>query len=133
MRFRDLKRQARQDIHNALSEPAWFLSAPGATPVPVTVRLQLRQDTMGANPNGENGYAVRNDEDPKIIFWSAQASPEHNSIVVFKDMGAWRVSADAVPYDSTIEATVIRLTDRQVTDEGWTPNALWLGMSAPVI
>ena len=128
-RFREMKRQARRQLHEHLSEPALYLADTSADPVSCTVRLHLKFDEVGELLRG--GFADRQELTPRILFLGEQVQPVRNGVVITQDMGAWRVDNDLPPDDITITAEVVRLTKSQITSFGWNPDAEYLGFPAP--
>ncbi len=128
-RFREMKRQARRQLHEHMSEPALYLADTSAEPVGCTVRLHLKFDEIGELLRG--GFADRQELTPRILFLGEQVQPVRNSIVITQDMGAWRIDNDLPPDDITITAEVVRLTKSQITSFGWNPDAEYLGFPAP--
>lgn len=132
--FREHKRRARQQIHNRLAEPALYLSAPDAVPVPVTVRLHLRFDTLGELLTVSAGFADRQELTPRIIFWNDQGvAPRNNGIVITRDLGAFRIGSDCAPDDVTTAAQVAQVSDTQLSRYGWDKSLPYLGFDAPAI
>lgn len=127
--YREMKRNARRQLHERMSDAALYLASPTATPVAVTVRLHLNFAEVGELLRG--GFAERQEVTPSIIFMRDQVSPAHNGIVITKDMGAWRVDNDSPPDDITVKAEVVPMTDSQVTQLGWDKNAPYMGFDAP--
>lgn len=127
--FREIKRGARRQLHQQLSELALYLTGPTATPQTVTVRLHLNFDPVGELLRG--GFSERQESTPSIIFLREQVQPANKGILITKDLGAWRVDNDLPPDDITIKAEVARLTDSQVTGFGWNPAEDFLGFPVP--
>lgn len=131
MTFRDIKRQARQTIHDRLAEPALYFVDPDGAPVSITVRLHLRFDTLGELLTVSAGFADRQELTPRIVFMNAQITPSRNCIVVTKDLGAYNIETDIAPDDITTTAQVTKFSNSAVTKLGWDPNAPYCGHPAP--
>lgn len=127
-RFREMKRQARRQLHEHLSEPALYLAATTAEPLGCTVRLHLKFDEVGELLRG--GFSDRQELTPRILFLGEQVQPARNGIVVTRDMGAWRIDNDLPPDDITITTEVAKLSRNQVLSFGWDPDALYMGLAA---
>lgn len=127
--FREMKRHARRQLHEHMSEQVLYLLDSKSDPVSCTVRLHLKFDELGELLRG--GFAERQEITPRIVFMAEQVRPVRGGIVVTQDMGAWRVDNDLPPDDITITAEVIRLTKSQITGFGWNPDADYLGIPAP--
>lgn len=123
--IRTIKRRARSKLHQALSEPVWYLPSPDADPVPTTVRMHFSYDALG---EVSRGFADRQDVQPTMIFLAAEVEPEEGGTVITEDLGAYRVANDLPPDDITIAAEVIKLTDSQITHFGWNPALPWMGL-----
>ncbi len=67
-RFRDIKRQMRRDVHNEASFPAFYIPAPNATPVDVTVRVHRRSDVPTGEMSGFSGAAEMFVAEDRIRF-----------------------------------------------------------------
>lgn len=128
MNIRQMKRQARRQLHDRLSEPALYLADSSAAPVGVTVRLHLSFNEMGELLRG--GFSDRQEVIPRIIFLGTQVQPRHRGIVVTEDMGAWLVDNDLPPDDITITAEVSKLSRNQVLSFGWDPDIQYMGLAA---
>lgn len=127
--FREIKRQARTQLHSRMAEPALYLASSTGTPVSVTVRLHL-----GFTPVGEllrGGFAERQEFTPRVVFLNSQIKPKHKGIVITKDMGAWDIDNTLPPDDITTDAEVTKMTDSEVTGFGWDPSADYLGFPPP--
>jgi len=129
MGIREIKRRARLQLHDRLSEPALYLADPSAVPVPVTVRLHLSFSEVGELLRG--GFSERQEVTPRIIFLTNQVRPAHRGIVVTRDMGAWLVDNDLPPDDVTVMAEVSRLSRNKVIEFGWVPDADFMGLDVP--
>ena len=129
--FREMKRQARRQLHEHLSDPVLYLAGPAAVPVGCTVRLHLKFDEVGELLRG--GFSERQELSPRIIFLGAQIEPARNAHIITKDMGAYRIDNTLPPDDITIAAEVVKLSRSQIISLGWNPDAEYLGFPAPEI
>lgn len=128
MSIRELKRRARRQLHDRMSEPALYLADSSAAPLGVTVRLHLSFNEVGELLRG--GFSERQEIIPRIIFLGSQVQPRHRGIVVTQDLGAYLIENDLPPDDITITAEVSKLSRNQVTGFGWDPDALFMGLAA---
>lgn len=128
MNVRQMKRRARRQLHDRLSEAALYLATPTADPVGITVRLHLSFNQSGELLRG--GFSERQEVTPRIIFLGEQVQPAHRGIVVTEDLGAWLVDNDLPPDDITITAEVSKLSRNQVLGFGWDPDAAYMGLAA---
>lgn len=129
LNFREIKRNARTQLHERLSDLALYLTGPTADPQTVTVRLHLSFKPTGDLLRG--GFSEREESTPSVIFMRDQVQPSNKGILITKDLGAWKIDHDLPPDDITIKAEVSRLTDSQVTGFGWNPAEDWLGFPEP--
>jgi hypothetical protein len=126
--LREMKRKARIQLHDRMSDPALYLATPTATPLGVSVRLHLSFGALGELLRG--GFGEREELTPRIIFMGSQVSPVRNAIVVTQDMGAFRVDNTMPPDDISITAEVIKLTHSQCVTFGWNPELQYMGLVA---
>ena len=129
--IRDLKRRARIQLHERMSDVCIYLQTPVSAPVGILVRLHTSLSRVGELLRG--GFADREEIGPQMIFLSSQVVPKHGAIIVTKDMGAWRVETTQPPDDITISAEVVKLTPSQVSANGWDANQPYFGMTVPEI
>lgn len=128
MNIRELKRRARRQLHDRMSEPALYLADSSAAPVGVTVRLHLSFNEVGELLRG--GFSERQEIIPRIIFLGSQVQPRHRGIVVTQDLGAYLIENDLPPDDITVTAEVSKLSRNQVISFGWNPDAQYMGLAA---
>lgn len=114
--LRDIKRQARRDLHEHMLVPALYLvpaAAPGTyeEPVNVTVRLHIKFDALGDMKGTNFHYAERQEVTPKIIFMRDQIDKPARHAVISVELGeAYRVDNILPPDDITVAAEVLRLS-----------------------
>ncbi len=106
-RFRDIKRQARRDLHEELEVAAFYIAEPDADPVPVTVRVHTSFAALG-NQKGTNfNSAEMIDRQPQIIFMRDQGViPRRNAIVSVEVGEAYKIGVVQPPDDLTIKADI---------------------------
>lgn len=132
MTFRDSKRAARTQLHNALAEPVLFLESRTDAPVVVTCRLHLSFEKLGDLANVRAGFADRQETTPRVVFLNSQgAKPGTASYVITKDMGAFKVNNVLPPNDITTEAEVTKVELPNAVKHGWDLAAPWCGFPAP--
>lgn len=116
--LREIKRQARRDLHQHLLVPAVYL-VPVApedeedevtyTEQVVTVRIHTKFDALG-DLKGV-GYAERQDTVPKILFMREQIDkPARHCIVSVEPGEAYRIDNVLPADDITVMAEVTKLT-----------------------
>lgn len=120
MSFRDLKRQARRDLHSELRVPAYYVPTPSDDPVLLHVRLHYKFDTIGKLPGSDLPYAEKQEVQPRIIFMRDEL--EENSlalargaVIVFEADEAYRIDNINQPDDISITAECLRLRGDQLT------------------
>lgn len=127
--FREIKRQARRQLHDRLADTVLYLATPTAQPYDIAVRLHLSFEALGELRRA--GMAERQDTTPVIVFMASQVVPRRDAIVVTKDMGGWKVDNTMPPDDITISAEATKLSDTQIRGLGMDPEADWLGLPPP--
>lgn len=126
--FRQVKRKARNQLHQRLAEPALYLATPTDAPVGVSVRLHLNFAALGELLRG--GFGEREELTPRIIFMGTQITPVRNGIVVTQDLGAYRIDNTMPPDDISITGEVVKLTNAQCIGFGWDPTLQYMGLAA---
>ena len=129
--LRDLKRRARTQLHERMSDVCIYLLTPISAPVGILARLHLNFSQVDELLRG--GFADREEIGPQMIFLGSQVVPVRGAIVVTRDMGAWRVETTQPANDITISAEVVKLTPSQVAANGWDANQPYFGMTVPDI
>lgn len=118
MRFRDIKRQARQIVHENLNVDALYLvpapedaEGPYETPIPITVRVHSKHTALGDQLGTNFSYAEREEQIPKIIFLVSEvASPIRGAVVSVAAGEAYLVDTTEPTDDLSITARVTRLS-----------------------
>ena len=67
MSFRDIKRNARRDLHDHLQIPAIYIPTAEHAGIEITCRLHTKFDLLALDA-GPTGLASRREMKPKIIF-----------------------------------------------------------------
>lgn len=115
--FRDIKREARRGLHNALQVPALYLVATGdaANPwaiTPISVRVHSNVKALGDMAGTNFHYAETQEIIPRVIFMRAEiAMPERLAIVSVAAGEAYCIDNAMPPDDITITAEVSRVTN----------------------
>lgn len=112
--IRDIKRAARQRLHDHLAVSALYIPVTGATPVPVTVRVHTKFNmASGGTPE----WAERAEAEPKLIFRASElpANGLRTKAVVSVEAGeAYHIeAADPVDDAGYVRARVTRLAAAQ--------------------
>jgi hypothetical protein len=106
--FRDIKREARRDLHRELEVPALYIATSGDTPVPVTIRIHSKWDALGDQKGTSFNSAERAERLPSIIFMRDQVpAPRRNAIVSVERGEAYQLGYTQPPDDLTITAAMI--------------------------
>lgn len=110
-RLRDIKRQARGDLHREMSVPALYIPVPLATPVECNVRTWLKSDDGTQMDAADGGVAMMNPEDRIRFDLSEFDAPlRHNGVVSVETGEAYRID-HLYPADLGYQtARVLRLT-----------------------
>lgn len=125
--FRKQKRRARRRLHYRLADPVLYIRNASSAPEEVAVRIHLGFDAAGELRRA--GFAETQEYDPKAVFLAEEIRPVVNGMIITEDMGAWRVTNTLPPDDITITAEIARLSRSQIMQEGWDPDARYLGLS----
>lgn len=110
--LRDIKRQARRDLHNEMRVPVLYLSTPTATPVPVGARVHSKFRALGDQPGTSLNSAEREEIVPRIIFFRSDlpAEPVRGAIVSVEAGEAYRVDVVLPADDQFVTVRVIQMT-----------------------
>lgn len=115
MAFRDTKRQARRDLHQALKVPAlYFRDDENGTlldaPTLVHVRVHTKWEKAGDMAGTNLSYAEVQEINPRIVFMVDEvAAPVRNAIVSIAAGEAYRIDNVLPPDDITITAEATRM------------------------
>lgn len=111
-RFRDIKRQARGDLHQEMSVPALYILTPSTDPVDCTVRVWLKtENQMVGALQSAPGAAERAEPEDRIRFDLTEIASLRRNAVVSVEVGeAYRVD-HLYPADLGYQtARVVRLS-----------------------
>lgn len=109
-RFRDIKREARRDLHQELEVAALYIAEPGATPLPVTVRIHTKFAALGDQKGTNFNSAEMLDRQPQMIFLLEQGViPSRNAIVSVEVNEAYRIAVVHPRDDITMSAEIVAL------------------------
>lgn len=128
---REMKRRARQQLHERLAETVLYLSDREAEPVPVTVRLHMTFGEIGDLLATRVGFAERQEMTPRIVFLNAQVRPVRDAYVITEDMGAFKVDNDLPPDDITTTVEVAEVLAATAMRYGWDVKLPWCGLPPP--
>lgn len=107
---RDIKRQARADLHNRAKVRTLYIESEGAEPIPVTVRIFNKFQTLGDIKGSIAQYAEFDDNVPRIIFMRADLpSPKRLGIFSIEAGEAYRLDSAMAEDDITITWHVVKL------------------------
>lgn len=117
MGLREVKDQARRDLHAAMQVPAFYIADPDAPdPVSCTVRVHTLQAPLGEVKGTSFDYAERHENVPRIIFLIAEVpEPIRLAVVTITDPAtllkeAYRVEARQPRDGITVTADVTQMT-----------------------
>ncbi|PZR90336.1 MAG: hypothetical protein DI537_19160 [Stutzerimonas stutzeri] len=107
-RFRDIKRQARLDLHEELQVEAYYIGTPDSTPVPCTVRVHTSFNALGDQKGTNFNSAEMLDRQPEIIFLRSEIpEPKRGAIVSVEPGEAYRVGVIHPADGITIKADIV--------------------------
>ena len=109
--FRDIKRNARRDLHREMRVPAFYLSAPDAEPVRVNVRVHTKFEALGDQKGTNFNSAEMIERQPMILFMRDEiAQPKRGAIVSVEPGEAYRLGVSSPPDDISVSVAVTALT-----------------------
>lgn len=115
-RFRDIKRQARRDVHAELYVPAVYIPVPNATPVPCTVRVhRKREDPMADAGMPGSAQMVVSEDRIRFFLPDLPAIRRVNAIVSVEAGEAYRIEFLYPADDEWQFARVVPLTAAEAT------------------
>lgn len=129
MGFRDLKRQARRDLHKRLQDEVLYVLNDTTPAIWATVRIHDAFNDEGALTGRDVGYAERMEITPRARF--VDFKPTSNAIIVTLDMGAWVIGRTYPPHDISIDCEITRLSESQAEQEGLDLALPWCGLTPP--
>lgn len=108
--FRDIKRQARSDVHRELRVAALYLESPSATPVPCFVRVMTKFAALGDMKGTSFNYAERIDQTPRLILWCEELpEPKRNAIISVEPGEAYQIDNIEPADGQTITVLVVAM------------------------
>lgn len=108
--IRDIKRRARMDLHNRAKVPALYIAPEGGDPVPVTVRVFDKFQTLGDIKGTISQYAEFDDNVPRMIFMRADLpSPKRQGVFSIEVGEAYRLDSAMAADDITVTWHVVKL------------------------
>jgi hypothetical protein len=121
--LRDIRNQAREDLHALASVLAVYVASPTADPVAVNVRVHTVFAEAQAGPGAQQGLATMMDTVPKIRFLRSEISKPRarTGLVFLSATEGYRIHAIRPPYNLTIDAEVADLSEAELT-ELWDPS-----------
>lgn len=107
---RDIKRQARADLHNRAKVRTLYIAPEGGDPIPVTVRIFNKFQTLGDIKGTISQYAEFDDNVPRIIFMRADLpSPKRLGVFSVEAGEAYRLDSAMAEDDLTVTWHVVKL------------------------
>lgn len=95
MSLRDIKRRAREDLHNAMRVPAFYYpgGVTSAEPVPCHVRVHTKFGAQLGDLKGTNfNYAETEANVPSLVFWVQEIDPDNNAVVMISPSEGYRIN-----------------------------------------
>ena len=114
MSFRDIKRQARRSLHEAMRVPAFYIERTDAEPVLIHVRVHTKFEEVGEISERDVGNAARHERVPSLIFMIDELQEKgigwrkmpRTAIISVEPNEAYRIDNTLPPDDITITAHV---------------------------
>ncbi len=120
MSLRDIKAQARGDLHQAMQVPAIYV-APGGAQSPCTCRVHSKFDALGDMQGTSFNYAETIEKTPRLVFWLAglPALEQRGIVVILDALGeptqeAYRLNTVEPPDLQTVTWLVVALPVSQI-------------------
>lgn len=115
--IRDIRNQARKDLHQAMQVPALYYAQKGDEGVAVSVRLHTKFDALGGrmSPGSDENYGGRVEEVPRAVFLLSEISPSRNAVFACAD-GTYRIDYVEPPHGLTVTANVKKVPDKELAD-----------------
>ena len=119
-RFRDIKNQARRDLHREAQVPAFYVAGQSGTPVLLHVRVHTKFEALGDLEGLTGMPAQRPEAKPKIIFMrdelaSAEITLANNAVISVEAGEAYRIAFIMPPDGISVTAEVVALTPAQAS------------------
>ncbi len=108
--IRDIRRKAREALHNAMQVPAVYVPPQGGATVAVAVRLHTKFGAVGET-DGFPFAAARHEAHPQIIVRASDLDPARGGIFSISTGEAYEVD-NVLPEDSGyVTAQVVRMSE----------------------
>lgn len=105
MSLREIKNQARRDLHEGMKVAASYYESSVATPVLVHIRVHTKWLEQGDLKGTNLSYAETEDTSPRIVFDRSEvAAPPRNSFVVISAEEGYMINHTEPPDGITITA-----------------------------
>ena len=115
-RFRQEMREARAQVHDFMSVPAFcFMDPAEVNPRLATVRVHEKWLALGDLKGTNFNYAEVEEMTPRIIFWRANFIPVRKMFVSIEAGVAFQIDTVLPPDDVTVTATAARLQVEKTT------------------
>jgi len=117
-RFREIKREARRDLHQELEVAALYIAPEvNAAPVLVTVRIHTNFAALGDQKGTNFNSAEMLGRQPQIIFLCEQGVvPKRNAIVYVAQFEAYKIGVVHPADDITIKADIVTILKSETID-----------------
>jgi len=129
MSFRQAKRQARAQLHEHLAFPVWYFPTVPGTAEYRTIRLHKKYDPLGELLRG--GFADRQEIIPKAVFSLSEGDVERHGVIITDNEGAYSIDNLLPPDDTTRIVEIVKLPRSFALDQGWDPDAEYMGLGVP--
>lgn len=108
MSIRDLRNQARADLHEAMHLPAIYI-APGGAETECKVRVHHRKKPFGDMTGFDYAPVERMEEVPEIVALVAEVDPARGGVFSIASGEAYQVENPLLPDGLTVTCQVTRL------------------------
>lgn len=125
MSLREIKEQARRDLHNGLKVTAYcYRGGSRKSFIVADVRVHNDWGALGDVKGTSFVYAERRDtKKQELIFLAEQFQPKNQDIVIISPMEGYMVDDDDPQYNITIRAGVVSITAEKIASYLAPPSA----------
>jgi hypothetical protein len=111
MGLREIKNEARRDLHDEMKVPASYYSNPATYVGTIYVRVHTKWTEQGDLKGTNLNYAETEDTVPRVLFDRSEvANPPRNGYVVISSEEGYRIGQTEPPDGITITAEVAPMT-----------------------
>ena len=115
MGLRDIKAQARADLHQAMQVRAFYLATKASEPVLCSVRVHTKFGNLGDQKGTNFNAAETREIIPRLVFWRPQGIlPVRNALVLISAEEGYRIGVVDPEDGLTITAQVSEISKAEM-------------------